>query len=119
MSRTVWFNGWNATFNSVLDWGPNATSIVEYGLVDTQGSGTTTTSATNSTTVTGLTGYTLYDFYVQADCGSNGTIHGQALSLSTCPRSPFLENFDGVPVSCFNKFLLPAGHNLTMMFLTG
>ena len=96
----------NGTSSSIdVSWtgGPNATSYnVEYGITGyTQGSGTTTTSSTTSATVTGLTSYTVYDFYVQADCGTNGT-SGWAgpISFSTCPSgAPFLENFDATPAS--------------------
>ena len=96
----------NGTSSSIdVSWtgGPNATSYnVEYGITGyTQGSGTTTTSSTTSATVTGLTSYTVYDFYVQSDCGTNGT-SGWAgpISFSTCPSgAPFLENFDATPAS--------------------
>ena len=96
----------NGTSSSIdVSWtgGPNATSYnVEYGITGyTQGSGTTTTSSTTSTTVTGLTSYTVYDFYVQADCGTNGTsTWAGPISFSTCPSgAPFLENFDATPAS--------------------
>jgi hypothetical protein len=96
----------NGTSSSIdVSWtgGPNATSYnVEYGITGyTQGSGTTTTSSTSSTTVTGLTSYTVYDFYVQADCGTNGTsTWAGPISFSTCPSgAPFLENFDATPAS--------------------
>ena len=96
----------NGTSSSIdVSWtgGPNATSYtVEYGITGyTQGSGSTTTSSTTSATVTGLTSYTVYDFYVQSDCGTNGT-SGWAgpISFSTCPSgAPFLENFDATPAS--------------------
>ena len=96
----------NGTSSSVdVSWtgGPNATTYtVEYGLSGfTQGTGTTVASSTNSTTVTGLISYTVYDFYVQADCGTNGmSSFAGPVSLSTCPNGvPFLENFDAIPVS--------------------
>ena len=96
----------NGTSSSIdVSWtgGPNATSYtVEYGITGyTQGSGTTTTSSTTSATVTGLTSYTVYDFYVQADCGTNGTsTWAGPISFSTCPSgAPFLENFDATPAS--------------------
>ena len=96
----------NGTSSSIdVSWtgGPNATSYtVEYGITGyTQGSGTTTTSSTTSATVTGLTSYTVYDFYVQADCGTNGTSSWAGpISFSTCPSgAPFLENFDATPAS--------------------
>lgn len=96
----------NSTSSSVdVSWtgGPNATSYtVEYGVTGfSQGSGSTTTSSTTSATVTGLTSYTVYDFYVQADCGTNGTsTWAGPISFSTCPSgAPFLENFDATPAS--------------------
>ena len=96
----------NGTSSSIdVSWtgGPNATSYtIEYGITGfTQGSGSTTTSSTNSATVTGLTSYTVYDFYVQADCGTNGTSSWAGpVTLSTCPSgAPFLENFDATPAS--------------------
>ena len=96
----------NGTSSSIdVSWtgGPNATSYtVEYGIAGfTQGSGSTTTSSTTSATITGLTSYTVYDFYVQADCGTNGTSSWAGpVSLSTCPSgAPFLENFDATPAS--------------------
>ena len=96
----------NGTSSSIdVSWtgGPNATSYnVEYGITGyTQGSGITTTSSTTSATVTGLTSYTVYDFYVQADCGTNGTsTWAGPISFSTCPSgAPFLENFDATPAS--------------------
>ncbi|MDA8670491.1 fibronectin type III domain-containing protein, partial [Flavobacteriales bacterium] len=96
----------NGTSSSIdVSWtgGPNAASYnVEYGVTGyTQGSGTTTTASTASTTITGLTAYTLYDFYVQADCGANGTsTWAGPISYSTCPgAAPYLENFDATPTS--------------------
>ena len=96
----------NGTSSSIdVSWtgGPNAASYnVEYGVTGyTQGSGTTTTASTASTTITGLTAYTLYDFYVQADCGANGTsTWAGPISYSTCPgAAPYLENFDATPAS--------------------
>ena len=96
-------NGTSSSFDVSWTGGPNATSYtVEYGITGyTQGSGTTTTSSTTSATVTGLTSYTVYDFYVQADCGTNGTSSWAGpISFSTCPSgAPFLENFDATPAS--------------------
>ncbi len=96
----------NGTSSSIdVSWtgGPNAASYnVEYGVTGyTQGSGTTTTASTATTTITGLTAYTVYDFYVQSDCGTNGTSSWAGpISYSTCPGgAPYLETFDANPAS--------------------
>ena len=96
----------NGTSSSIdVSWtgGPNAASYnVEYGVTGyTQGSGTTSTASTATTTITGLTAYTIYDFYVQSDCGTNGTSSWAGpISYSTCPGgAPYLETFDANPAS--------------------
>ena len=96
----------NGTSSSIdVSWtgGPNAASYnVEYGVTGyTQGSGTTSTASTSTTTITGLTAYTVYDFYVQSDCGTNGTSSWAGpISYSTCPGgAPYLETFDANPAS--------------------
>ena len=96
----------NGTTSSIdVSWtgGPNATSYnVEYGVTGyTQGSGTSTTASTSSTSITGLTALTVYDFYVQSDCGANGTsTWAGPISYSTCPGgAPYLENFNATPAS--------------------
>ena len=96
----------NGTSSSIdVSWtgGPNAASYnVEYGVTGyTQGSGTTSTASTATTTITGLTAYTVYDFYVQSDCGTNGTSSWAGpISYSTCPGgAPYLETFDANPAS--------------------
>jgi hypothetical protein len=75
-------NNLSATSTSLteaeLSWNENGTATqwnIEYGPEGfTQGSGTTITGVTNNPyTLSGLTAGQQYDFYVQADCGSNGT----------------------------------------------
>ncbi|SEA17075.1 choice-of-anchor L domain-containing protein [Bizionia paragorgiae] len=60
-----------------VSWTENGTATswnVEYGIQGfTPGAGTTINSTTNPAVLTGLTADTHYDFYVQADCGTDGT----------------------------------------------
>ena len=82
---------------------------IEYGAEDfTQGGGTTVAVTTNPYTLSGLTSNTAYDFYVQADCGANGTSDWVGpftfnTACETFTNLPFTETFntDSTTVSCW------------------
>lgn len=85
-----------------LSWtaGGGSTFNIEYGLSGyTQGAGTQVTGVTNPYPLTGLSGNTTYDFYIQDDCGTNGTSPwvGPFSFTTLCPvySAPFLETFTG------------------------
>ncbi len=63
--------------SSDLSWDETGTATqwnIEYGAKGyTQGSGTTVSGITNPYTLSGLIANNQYDWYVQADCGANGT----------------------------------------------
>ena len=85
--------GWTAGSNET-QWN------VEYGPAGfTPGTGTMANAVTtNPYSISGLTSSTEYDFYVQADCGVDGTSNmaGPATFTTLCPAFtlPWSENFD-------------------------
>ncbi|GEM_PF-805859 len=80
------------TFNSVeLSWTSGGASLwnVEYGPQGyTQGSGTLIAANTNPFTVNGLSGSTAYDFYVQDNCGTQGTSPWEGPVSATTMQAP-------------------------------
>jgi hypothetical protein len=97
-------NATSVTSTSVnLEWtaGSNETQWnLEYGPAGfTPGTGTVANAVTtNPYAITGLNGNTAYDFYVQADCGANGTSNmtgpGTFTTLCAAFTLPWSENFD-------------------------
>lgn len=98
-----------ATFSdsATVAWFDNNTSAgttftLEYGAMGfTPGSGTTVTAITDTFyTITGLMASTDYDFYITADCGTNGTASqaGPAAFRTACATymAPYLESFTGI-----------------------
>lgn len=69
----------------------------------TLGTGTTVSGVSNPYTLTGLSGNTSYDYYVRADCGTNGTSawSGPYTFATLCNPlvAPYAENFDGLPLT--------------------
>jgi len=92
-----------ASTSANLEWtaGSNETQWnIEYGPAGfTPGTGTIANAVTtNPYLISGLTSSTEYDFYVQADCGVDGTSNmaGPATFTTLCPAFtlPWSENFD-------------------------
>ena len=88
-----------------LSWTAGATETawnLEYGATDfTLGAGTTVAVTANSYALMGLTANTSYDFYVQADCGANGTsvMVGPFAFTTLCDAVttfPWTEDFEGI-----------------------
>ena len=85
-----------------LSWSPVGTETswnIEYGITGfTQGMGTTNSGVTNPYTVSGLTANTTYQYYVQADCTTNGisTWSGPFTFTTLCnPYTiPYFEGFE-------------------------
>jgi len=85
-----------------LSWTAGATEAawnIEYGATDfTLGAGTTVAVTANSYALMGLTANTSYDFYVQSDCGANGTsvMVGPFTFATPCSAFtvPYFEGFE-------------------------
>ena len=85
-----------------LSWTAGATETawnIEYGATDfTLGAGTTVAVTANSYALMGLTANTSYDFYVQSDCGANGTsvMVGPFTFATPCSAFtvPYFEGFE-------------------------
>ena len=85
-----------------LSWTAGATEAawnLEYGATDfTLGAGTTVAVTANSYALMGLTANTSYDFYVQSDCGANGTsvMVGPFTFATPCSAFtvPYFEGFE-------------------------
>lgn len=82
--------------------GAGTTYDLEYGAAGfTPGTGTTVNALTDTFyTITGLTPQSAYDFYVTANCGTNGTASqaGPGSFNTTCAifTAPYLESFTGI-----------------------
>ncbi len=98
-----------------LAWTENGTATVwNVEIVDVTAMGSVTGTATNSGVanpfnITGLTPQNDYEFYVQADCGTNGTsswIGPFAFTTACAPAvAPYTETFDngGAIPACWNQ----------------
>ena len=90
------------TTSADLSWTAGATETawnIEYGATDfTLGAGTTVAVTANSYALMGLTANTSYDFYVQSDCGANGTsvMVGPFTFATPCSAFtvPYFEGFE-------------------------
>ncbi|MDB9954513.1 choice-of-anchor J domain-containing protein, partial [Flavobacteriaceae bacterium] len=99
-----------------LSWTAGATETawnLEYGATGfTPGAGTTVAVTANTYALMGLTANTSYDFYIQADCGGNGTSAwvGPFTFTTLCDAVttfPWTEDFEGITVpslpSCWSE----------------
>jgi len=107
----------STTSNSIeLSWsqsGSVSSWQIEYGLSGfTQGGGAVVTVSSSPYTLTGLSANTTYDWYIRADCGSNGYSNWTGPHTFTTypvPTSlPLLEDFE----SGFNYFTNNTGNNV-------
>ena len=104
------------TTSANLSWTAGATEAawnIEYGATGfALGAGTTVAVTANSYALMGLTANTSYDFYVQADCGANGTSAwvGPFTFTTLCDAVttfPWTEDFEGITTpslpSCWSE----------------
>ena len=104
------------TTSANLSWTAGATETawnIEYGATGfALGAGTTVAVTANSYSLMGLTANTSYDFYVQADCGANGTsvMVGPFTFTTLCnavTTFPWTEDFEGITTpslpSCWSE----------------
>ncbi|MBF98710.1 MAG: hypothetical protein CMI36_06950 [Owenweeksia sp.] len=98
---------------------------IEYGPAGfTQGAGTITSASNDTSNVNGLTPQTSYDFYVQADCGTNGvsiwvgpfTFTTGCAALNTFP---WVEDFETSQTTIPTCWINETNDNSDWLFITG
>lgn len=98
----------NVTTTSVdLDWTENNAATqweIEYGLAGfTPGTGSRVSTSTKPHNLTGLMPSTDYDWYVRSHCSptdsSSWSLSGAFATLCAPVAAPFMENFDGLPLT--------------------